>query len=400
MRILFSITNFYIGGAQTFLLGLAARMSIKHKVYFFRLFREQCDREILELVPAGMKVYCFPAWLEKFSRYVNRSLGSFGKGDSIFRCIKRMYVKFLVKWLRIDIVNSHLFHSDSFLTKVLSKRKIPIVMTEHGCYLYVVKEEFTTEENILRILNRVDGVIDISENNRRNLQRFISNRDLEFRRINNGILRFAGDSRETVQLKRKMGIGVDDFVFGMVARGLKEKGWNIAIEAFKEVQKELGQRSSKLHLVLIGDSDYLRSLKETVTSESLSHVYFAGNIKAPLAWIDCFDVGLLPTYFEGESLPMTIIEYLSCGKPVIASDAGGIRDMLTVEDRYAGIILDIKGQDMAGNVSKLKQAMLVYIKNKEILSDHKNTAEQCFKKFDIENIARQYEDFFQELVKR
>src|SRR6185437_13149544 len=89
--------------------------------------------------------------------------------------------------------------------------------------------------------------------------------------------------------------------------------------------------TEKAHLVLVGESTYLQTLKNNFAQHQTIH--FIGESKNPLEWVNIFDVGLLPSTYASESLPTVVIEYLCCNKPVIASDAGEIVNMIQCDGK-------------------------------------------------------------------
>lgn len=400
MRVLYSISNLLVGGAQTFLLALTHEISKTNKAYIYCFSEAQVDPEITRRIPSQVKLITFPAVLRKFAPQLQKifSLLKIEK-DAMFT-LKRVHLKFMVKWLKIDIIHSQLYHSDEFITHIFQDQKIPVIITEHGCYNYVTQEGLAKTETIIRIFKRVNGVAYISDQNKENIIKLTGNKEILFRKINNGIPRFNPAPGISQELKESLNISCHDFVFGMIARGIKEKGWEIAAAAFKDLQKkELTNETGRgIHLIFIGDSSYLQELKkkiaaEGVNAESVHNIHFLGSFSEPIHWISCFDIGLLPSYFAGETLPMTVIEYLACAKPVIATNTGCIKEMIHHENESAGMIFDYH-PDFQINVQHLKEAMALYLQDPLLLEKHRPLAIQCFVKYDIENICRNYEQFY------
>jgi glycosyltransferase involved in cell wall biosynthesis len=162
-------------------------------------------------------------------------------------------------------------------------------------------------------------------------------------------------------------------VFGMASRGVKLKGWSKAIAAFGRLKPGLAE------LVLVGEGPHLNSLALSPMPEG---VRFAGFSNNPVDWISSFDVCLLPSEFPHESLPTAVMEYLFCGKPVIATDVGEIATMMRVPDgQLAGQLLDfVDGQVSA---DQLTAAMQAYLDDPELRQRHAALAPAAFEKFDM-----------------
>ncbi len=122
---------------------------------------------------------------------------------------------------------------------------------------------------------------------------------------------------------------------------------------------------------------------------------FTGNINNPLDYISYYDVGLLPTYFPAESLPNTVIEYLYCNKPVIATDWAEIPKMIEFENETAGEIIAVKNGK--ADIGKLYNAMKSYLENNKKLKNHSEIAKKAFSKFEMQKCIDKYIEFFQKI---
>jgi glycosyltransferase involved in cell wall biosynthesis len=179
-----------------------------------------------------------------------------------------------------------------------------------------------------------------------------------------------------------LNIGPADLVFGMVARGIAEKGWEFAIRSFLAV----AEAQPQAHLLLVGSSDYLTELRTRYTHPRL---HFAGHSPNPIDWVSLFDVGLLPSYFHAESLPNSIAEYLACGKPVVASRIGEVPQMLATDTGPAGILLDQANWQLT-RPEQLTEAMHTYLTQPALLAEHSSRAALAFRKFDMSHCVAAY----------
>ncbi|WP_225370594.1 glycosyltransferase [Methanobrevibacter arboriphilus] len=87
------------------------------------------------------------------------------------------------------------------------------------------------------------------------------------------------------------------------------------------------QLKSDCVLVVVGDGPLLNSLKEKVKIENVEDVIFTGARNDVANVIQSSDLLILPSY--SESFGLVLIEALACGKPVIGSNVGGIKEIIT-----------------------------------------------------------------------
>lgn len=112
-------------------------------------------------------------------------------------------------------------------------------------------------------------------------------------------------------------------------------------------------------LLFAGDGPDLQHLQGLVRQLDLSdRVQFLGAVpRERLPWLMAeSDVMVLPSTWEG--LPVSIIESMAFGKPVIASDAGGNPEL--VADEQSGLIVPV------GGIDQLQQAMWRLMADREL----------------------------------
>ena len=112
---------------------------------------------------------------------------------------------------------------------------------------------------------------------------------------------------------------------------LEAKGQHLVIESLLHLKD--------FRLVLIGEGEYENKLRLQVSSLNLEdRVRFAGHVahKELVTYYAAADALILPSSREG--IPNVILESLACGTPVIATNVGGIPEIISSE--RAGILLD------------------------------------------------------------
>lgn len=178
----------------------------------------------------------------------------------------------------------------------------------------------------------------------------------------------------------------DDFVITLASRCVKYKGWEEAIIIFNELNKKY----KHLKLLLIGDlNDYGIKLKSMCTNDNITFLGYQTNIKR---FFEISNVGILPSYFYGESNPIVLIECLFANKPFISSDVGDISNMLKGDGELAGSV--IKLCDGKINIDSYIQEIEKYIIDNNFYENKIKQAKIASLKFNISNIGCKYLDMF------
>lgn len=123
------------------------------------------------------------------------------------------------------------------------------------------------------------------------------------------------------------------------------------LDAGKRVDLLLGsmERLRNYHLVILGDGPERESLERQAHHSRVS-ITFVGAVADPSPYYHLADVVVLPT--EMEALPMTLIEAAAYGNPVIATNVGGVGEV--VLNGETGILVD-GVEDVDGWVDALER---------------------------------------------
>lgn len=110
------------------------------------------------------------------------------------------------------------------------------------------------------------------------------------------------------------------------------------------------------------------------------NVYFLGNIPYAGMYNSVADLFILPSNYEG--LPMVILEAMSFGKPVVASNVGGISEI--VEDDVNGYVVENKPEAFAEKISYILENKEVY----QLFS--KNSLERFERDLTVDKMVESY----------
>jgi glycosyltransferase involved in cell wall biosynthesis len=141
--------------------------------------------------------------------------------------------------------------------------------------------------------------------------------------------------QETRQL---LGIDPSHRIIGTVGRLTAVKGH----EHFLVAAQRLLQYRRDLHFVIVGDGPLLNYLKDMATNLCITgHVRFLGHRDDTYDLMGAMDVFVLPSLHEG--IPMVLLEAMALARPVVASQVGGIPEVIT--DSEHGLLVPAADPD-------------------------------------------------------
>jgi glycosyltransferase involved in cell wall biosynthesis len=132
-------------------------------------------------------------------------------------------------------------------------------------------------------------------------------------------------------LRKHFGIPEGVKLIGMVARFAPGKGHVDLIQAFRIVRDS----RSDVALVLIGDGPLRTQIQEQ--TRDLESVVFQPNTKDIAAVLRELDVFVLCSEHEGA--PRALLEAMACGIPVVATNVGGIPEILSIANSFSWLLV-------------------------------------------------------------
>ena len=358
-NIMVVIPDLEFGGGQMFGIRLANFLSATNDVILYNARPYLINDEIMETISAGVRLW----------------EGS-GSPDEAAQ---------IIDTYRIDAVISNVWWADKLAYYAIKDKNVEWVLVMHGCYEALVANPHWDGDfqNIVRqLLLKADHIVYTADKNLKAIEALGLSLKDKLVKINNGFFKPAGF---TAKSRADFGVNDSDFVFGLISRAIPEKGWEQAILATVKLNKILENR--RAHLFLIGESKYADNLKAKYgKGETIHFVGFQSNLAE---WIAMFDAGLLPSYFQSESQPLIIIEFIAHNKPVIATDIGEIRTMLVHDGKQAGILIPTVASKI--KVDHLFQAMKRLAFNEDHIYDTlRANCEELFQPYEMKACAEAY----------
>jgi len=254
----------------------------------------------------------------------------------------------------VSLIHSNVVGIESLLFQFDRQNKIevPYLVTLHGSYdgMNTDRAEVTSLLN-LTVKNVSRWIYTANKNKDIFAKADISTR--AFKKIDNAM---PADERPYHKTRSELGIPEDAFVFTFVARGVEGKGWDVMIKTFQKFQKTHGRKA--VHLVLVGNGEVAeKAVKKIRKNDSISYLGYESEINGIYRMSDC---AVVPTRFVGESFPLCVVQAAQEDLPIIATDHGEIKAMLTRGKTVAGELIDFDTNTTKFGESLLSAMETVY----------------------------------------
>ena len=396
--LLFVINDFNVGGAELFVYRLGIALQTNYCIYILDLFPDKGDVEFKQqFIDSGFvlinRFNALSHFKEKLFWKINALCSLFGIKGIYSKLKKHEQHKLLIHSIKkqgVKIVHSHYFSSDTFVRTNLYSKGVKWVMTMHGDYNQSVYSKMDKKKDLFlnnakQNIQKVDALTYVADVNLAIVKEFeLVPKQLKKIRL--------GLSKALIKKEFGNNLQNRNFTFCMVARSNPDKGWEILMNAFML----LNGKYPDTKLYCVGP---VEGVVEELAEKYSNHknIEFTGYTNSPTRYVIDSDVGVLPTYFEGESSPYSVIEYLSCNKPVIATDKGEIKDMISVYDEIAGIIIPLESNNRP-SVTRLMESMEKLMLDKKLYDEKVKLTSLAFEKFTIEKCKQEYIDLYNKVL--
>ena len=291
----------------------------------------------------------------------------------------------LAHWFRtqrVRVIHSHMFYA-SLCSRIAGLRAgVPVlVTTEHGKepwkkWWQIKLDNFLSRKTYYHIAVSVDV------------------RNIRIRRdgvspdritvIPNGvpIPQKTNESRVRKGLRAEFGFEDDTFVIGTVGRVIGAKDYPLLLEALVLVRKSIPHS----HWLQVGDGPDREKIMGLAEKLGLSSsVTFAGRRSDVGDLLEAMDVWVMSSAREG--LPVALLEAMAAGKPIVATDVGGIPDAVD-NDISALLVPAGDAEALAGCIVKIREDVQLAGKLASA------ARERAMRKFGIEAVTRKIENIY------
>lgn len=372
LTVLFLINELTVGGAEQQLLELVKGLD-----------KARFETIVLTLLPGGPMEWEFKA----VPGVELLSLKRKGKHDlfclfKVFRILRRM---------KVDVVQPFLTPANLYglLSAILCRTPVKIMTRRPGIEpeqapmgyrLYFKAEAF--------LARFADWVVPNSQAG----SEYILSKGIRQERIKiipNGVnmARLTDNHLTAEQARQKLGLPLDSKVVGTVARLVPVKGYDVLLQAAVQIQRVIPHTN----FAIVGDGPLYGYLENLTQQLGLSSsVVFFGEQRDIGTYLSAFDLAVLPSHCEGCS--NFLLEAMALGKPVVASDVIGNRDV--VRNGETGFLVP------PGNAEALAEAITALLQDPvKALAMGQRAKERVVTQFSLESMVRQYESLYEETLR-
>ena len=295
----------------------------------------------------------------------------------------------VVKYEKLDLLHCHYaipHASAAYMAQQILKEQginIPFITTLHGTDITLVGKDPSFEPVITFSINKSTKVTAVSESLKADtLEHFKINREIDV--VPNFII-MSEYQLDNNSKYRKRYAPNGEFLVTHISNFRKVKRVHDVLEVFKR----LLEKGISAKLLLVGDGPERNILERNCREWGLcDKIVFLGNLKSTIEVLAISDLFFLPS--ETESFGLAALEALAAGVPVIASNTGGIPEVVT--NGFSGYLSDVGDvDDMANNAFSI-------LNSKENLALFKKNAIIEASRFEIDKVLPIYEELYRQSI--
>jgi N-acetyl-alpha-D-glucosaminyl L-malate synthase BshA len=296
----------------------------------------------------------------------------------------------VVKNNNVDLLHVHYaipHASAAFMAKqILAEEKIhvPFITTLHGTDITLVGRDKTYAPVVTFSINKSDAITAVSNNLRKEtLENFDIKKDISVIHNFVDINRF---SVKPLDAFKKAIAPNGEKVILHASNFRKVKRIADVIYTFNKIKKSIPSK-----LLLVGDGPERHMAEELCRELGIfEETRFVGKQQDMEDIYAIADLFLLPS--EYESFGLAALEAMATGTPVVATNAGGIPEIITHGKN--GFLCDI------GNVEQMSNFAISILENDKILEAFSMEARKQAERFDIHKIVPQYELLYDQVLRK
>lgn len=317
-----------------------------------------------------------------------------------FRSDREAYrkIKQIIEEFQPDIVHTHAAKAGALGRKAAKACGVPVIVhTFHGhvFHSYFGKAKTLLYKIIERRLAKIStGIIAISPIQKEELStthRICSANKIKVIPLGFDLLKFQENPEEKrLETRKKWKLNDDEVAVAIVGRLAPIKNHGLFLDAVEIAAK----RGVKARFFIVGDGQE-RSTIEQRAKELESKYDLKIELTSWIKDIATFNAGMdiICLSSDNEGTPVSLIEAQASGVPVISTDVGGVKDILS--EGETGFVVPKK------NPGALSEKLQLLIENKEIRQKMSQNGWNFVRdKFHYTTLVKNMEDYYAELIEK
>lgn len=303
-------------------------------------------------------------------------------------------VKKIIKSNNYDLIHAHTPVGGLLprYYKYFNRKKVPpIIYTAHGFHffkgsslaswtiLYPIEKVMARVTDALILINHEDYQLSLEKKLKAKNIYYIPGVGVEISQFSN-----LSDELNREEICSKFNLDPNKRYISFIGELNKNKNQSLLIHMMSYLKDQV----PNVQLLLVGDGIETESYKKLVTDLNLNeYVKFLGYVKEKEEIVFINEIALSSSFREG--LPINLVENMAAGKPIVATDCRGNRE-LVINDKN-GFLIDFDPKVFSDRVSQLLLDSDLYAK---FSSESLLLAE----KYDVDIINKQYIDVYESVL--
>lgn len=288
--------------------------------------------------------------------------------------LELLYKRAVQQYGKPDAIYSHYLSNTIKAIPLKKKYHIPIVAMEHWSQMAYPKIPNNTISTAKYVYSSIDQLITVSSALKNNIFQQIGCDSIVIPNMVGKEFHYLPSNLKTKESIQLITTG----------RLIPEKHFDMLIQAIANIS------TPKLQLYIIGNGSEKQKLQKLVEKLQVKdQIQLLGHKSKQeiVTLLQQSDIFVLPS--QSETFGVAYIEALACGLPIIATDCGGPRDIVTQKN---GLLIPVNDQQA------LEQA-IVQMSHNFNLYDKQSIAQDCQKRFAADNIAKHIAQILEQTIK-
>jgi len=294
----------------------------------------------------------------------------------------------VVKYEKLDLLHVHYaipHASAAFMAQQILKSQgvnIPFITTLHGTDITLVGKDPSFEPVITFSINQSNKVTAVSKSlKEETLALFSIEKEID---VIPNFINVEDYKMDNNNFYKKRYAPKNEKVLCHISNFRKVKRIEDVLKVFNNISPKINSK-----LILVGDGPERPKIERIARkSPFFKNIFFLGNLKSTKEILNISDLFILPS--STESFGLAALEAMASGVPVVASNSGGIPEVVT--HQISGLLNDV------ADINQMTQNTLKILSNEDSLIKYKLGALENAKEFDIKTILPKYEKLYADCI--